>query len=214
MKEESSPSLTSDGFYFHSTFENGTDGWTAVTENETCKIASTKDASYKGNRALSVMRKKEILTSGIQRTLNTTSQFLPGKTYSFSVMIMPTLYATGKLTLEYTNLNGKNAAKPLHKVFAKRGNGRRLKTLHSLCQIFPASIRFLCILLQTQLVTRTAGLQTSSSTKPSPGQRGLSTRRINRKIQISRKKLYLTRLNTKMSYHSSTATEKVVIWSL
>lgn len=87
------------GYYFHSEFEDSTDSWT-MRGDDTVKI--TDSVSYAGNQSLGITGRTDIW-NGAARSLST-SAFVPGQSYSFSVMAMQNLTASEdfKLTLQYT----------------------------------------------------------------------------------------------------------------
>lgn len=92
-----------DGYYFHSTFEDGTDRWTARGED---KIASTSDAAFNGSKSLSVTGRTDSW-NGAAKELDTNT-FKPGLSYSFSAMAKPMNGSEKfRLTLQYT-LNGED----------------------------------------------------------------------------------------------------------
>ena len=87
-----------EGYYFNSTYESGTDSW-AARGDATIKAVNTK--AYAGSQSLSVADRADTW-NGASRSLST-STFVPGKSYSFSVMAMQNLTSSEdfKLTLQY-----------------------------------------------------------------------------------------------------------------
>lgn len=87
-----------DGYYFHSTFEDGEDGWTSRGD---ASINSSSEAAYKGSKSMSVENRTDSW-NGTARSLSAAT-FVPGKSYSFSVMAMQNQTASEdfKLTLQY-----------------------------------------------------------------------------------------------------------------
>jgi len=70
------------GYFFHNTFESGTDRW----ENRGyASVAQSKDEAYKGSGSL-YCSKREYNWSGASRSLSTNA-FEPGKEYSFSAIV-------------------------------------------------------------------------------------------------------------------------------
>ena len=87
------------GYFFHSDFEDDTDSW-AARGDASVKTDSSK--TYDGNNSLYVTGRTNSW-NGVARSLNS-SVFVPGNSYSFSVMAMQNSTASEdfKLTLQYT----------------------------------------------------------------------------------------------------------------
>lgn len=87
------------GYFFHSDFEDDTDSW-AARGDASVKTDSSK--TYDGNNSLYVTSRTNSW-NGAARSLNS-SVFVPGNSYSFSVMAMQNQTASEdfKLTLQYT----------------------------------------------------------------------------------------------------------------
>lgn len=93
------------GYFFHSDFENNNDGWAARGDaaNET-----TDSEFYAGNKSLSVTGRTDSW-NGTAYSLDS-SAFISGKTYSFSVFAMQnkTALEDFKLTLQYNKEGEEN----------------------------------------------------------------------------------------------------------
>lgn len=87
------------GYYFHSDYEDTADSWTTRGDDT---VNMTDSVSYAGNQSLSITGRTDTW-NGAARSLST-SAFVPGQSYSFSVMAMQNLTASEdfKLTLQYT----------------------------------------------------------------------------------------------------------------
>ena len=96
-KEEIQPD--ENGYYFHSDFENGTDSWTSRGDASINRVSTDY---FEGSQSLSVTGRTDTW-NGTARSLNT-SAFVPGKSYSFSAMVMQNITSSEdfKLTLQYT----------------------------------------------------------------------------------------------------------------
>lgn len=93
------------GWYFHSTFEGDTDGWTA---RGAADILTSGRTYYVGSEAL-LVQNRTASWNGVSKSLNPKA-FVPGNAYSFSVNV--TYFdgaATDKfyLKLQYTDKDGK-----------------------------------------------------------------------------------------------------------
>lgn len=97
------PEPGADGYFFHSTFEGDKDEWTSRGDAAT---ALTADAAADGSQSLFVSGRTDTW-NGTARSLSTTT-FMPGSSYSFSVMAMQNATAGEdfKLTLQYTDASG------------------------------------------------------------------------------------------------------------
>lgn len=97
------PSVDENGYYFHSTYESGTDGWEA---RGSASIAASSAAANLGSQSLSVTGRTDAW-NGAARSLST-STFVPGTAYSFSAMVMQNSVASEefKLTLQYNDASG------------------------------------------------------------------------------------------------------------
>ena len=87
------------GYFFHSDFENDTDSWASRGD---ASIKTDSSNTYDGNNSLYVTGRTDSW-NGAARSLNS-SVFVPGNSYSFSVMAMQNSTASEdfKLTLQYT----------------------------------------------------------------------------------------------------------------
>lgn len=87
------------GYFFHSDFEDDTDSWAARGD---ASIKTDSSKIYDGNNSLYVTGRTNSW-NGAARSLNS-SVFVPGNSYSFSVMAMQNETASEdfKLTLQYT----------------------------------------------------------------------------------------------------------------
>lgn len=97
------PEPDKNGYYFHSTFEEGTDDWGPRGSNSAQTVSGT---SYLGQSALAVTDRTEAW-NGAGYTLSSFT-FLPGKTYSFSTMVMQKSGSSEdlNLTLQYDDASG------------------------------------------------------------------------------------------------------------
>ncbi len=86
------------GYYFHSTFENGTDDWDSRGGTN---IETVSQNAYKGSKCLSVTGRTDSW-NGTARYLPVAA-FVPGQSYSFSTMVMQNSTASEdfSLTLQY-----------------------------------------------------------------------------------------------------------------
>lgn len=91
------------GYYFHSTFEDGMDDWASRGE---ASVEASSAASNAGSKSAAVTGRTDTW-HGISRALDT-SAFQPGKSYSFSAMAMQDAVASEdfKLTLQYSGSDG------------------------------------------------------------------------------------------------------------
>ncbi|MGN0621334.1 MAG: glycoside hydrolase family 11 protein [Porcipelethomonas sp.] len=91
------------GYYFHSTFENGADEWDSRGGT---KVETISQNAYKGSKCLSVTGRTDSW-NGTARSLPVTT-FIPGQSYSFSTMAMQNSSESEdfRLTLQY-DLAGK-----------------------------------------------------------------------------------------------------------
>ncbi len=94
----------SNGYYYHDTFENGTDDWEARGGTE---LVMSGRHPYKGTNAL-LVQNREKAWQGVQKVLDTNT-FKAGQKYSFSVAVD---YEDGQdeqafyLSLQYTDSSG------------------------------------------------------------------------------------------------------------
>lgn len=86
------------GYYYHSTFENGTDDWDSRGD---ATVATASQKAYKGSKCLSVTGRTDSW-NGTARSIPVAA-FAPGKSYSFSTMVMQDSTASEdfNLTLQY-----------------------------------------------------------------------------------------------------------------
>ena len=91
----------SNGYFFHDTFESGSDDWVG-------RGGASADAaggqSYAGSKALAVSD-REKAWNGVQKSLNSRA-FEPGKEYSFSVCAYSETEQNMMLSLQYTDASG------------------------------------------------------------------------------------------------------------
>ncbi|MDO5558087.1 MAG: endo-1,4-beta-xylanase [Oscillospiraceae bacterium] len=107
------------GYWFHDTFEDGTNGWTA---RGGC-TAATGSSAYKGSKALSVSDRTDAWNGG-QKSLNS-RMFEAGKEYSFSACFMNESGADQteyKLTLQYTDASGETSYDGIDQKTANKGD--------------------------------------------------------------------------------------------
>ena len=86
------------GYYFHSTFESGTDDWDSRGGTT---VETVSQNAYKGSKCLSVTGRTDSW-NGTARSLPVAA-FVPGQSYSFSTMVMQDSTASEdfSLTLQY-----------------------------------------------------------------------------------------------------------------
>ena len=116
------PQPGADGYYFHSTFESGSDSWGARGDNS----VATDGSSYAaGSKSLYVTNRAEAW-NGAGYTLDTDT-FVPGVSYSFSTMVMQNAASsdTFKLSLEYS-LNGEKNYDTIAEGTASKGEWAQL----------------------------------------------------------------------------------------
>ncbi|MBR4100357.1 MAG: endo-1,4-beta-xylanase [Oscillospiraceae bacterium] len=116
------PEPGADGYYFHSTFESGSDSWGARGDNS----VATDGSSYAaGSKSLYVTNRAEAW-NGAGYTLDTDT-FVPGVSYSFSTMVMQNAASsdTFKLSLEYS-LNGQKNYDTIAEGTASKGEWAQL----------------------------------------------------------------------------------------
>ncbi len=109
------------GYYFHDTFEDGTDNWVAHGETEPTISGRTP---YKGTEALLAQGRGKTW-HGLEKSLNSQA-FKPGSEYSFSVCAT---YLDGtnntedfKLTLQYTDSAGETKFSTIATATAVKGS--------------------------------------------------------------------------------------------
>ena len=112
------PEPDADGYYFHSTFEGGTDKWSG--RGDASVVASSNYAAA-GTQALSVKGRTDTW-NGASLSLDTKT-FVPGTAYSFSAMAMQKAAASDhfKLTLQYVDSNNKEQYSTIAEADAARG---------------------------------------------------------------------------------------------
>ena len=88
-------------YYFHSTFESGTDKW--QSRGDDVSIAKSSKAAAAGSNSLFVNGRSDNW-NGAAYNLDSKT-FIPGNTYSFSTVVMQDTETSGdfKLTLQYTS---------------------------------------------------------------------------------------------------------------
>jgi len=112
------------GYFFHNTFENGTDDW---TNRGSSSVVATKNAAYAGSGSI-FCSKREANWTGATRTLSTSS-FKPGTAYSFSVIVK---YDEGPasqtfyLTLQYENGTSETQYEKISTVTVSKGKWTQL----------------------------------------------------------------------------------------
>ncbi len=90
-----------DGYFFHDTFEQGTDNWEG---RGGAAVASAGSQAYAGSKALAVSG-REKAWNGAQKSLNSRT-FVPGQEYSFSVCASSETEQNMMLSLQYTGSDG------------------------------------------------------------------------------------------------------------
>jgi arabinoxylan arabinofuranohydrolase len=117
------PELDADGYWFHATFENGTDNFTG---RGSASVASSSSEAYAGSKSLACTG-REASWNGASMTLG--RPFTAGETYSFSADVM---YTTGSasedfyLTLEYTDASGETQWPHIASATANKGEWAQL----------------------------------------------------------------------------------------
>ncbi len=108
-----------DGYYFHNTFEDGTNSWTG---RGSASVESSSKASYDGSKSL-YCSGRAAAWNGASRTLG--SVFKAGEEYSFSVDAMydegSSASQTFHLTLQYTDASGETAYDKIATVEGTKG---------------------------------------------------------------------------------------------
>ena len=89
------------GYYFHDTFEDGTNNWAG---RGSAAVASASGAAYAGSKALEVSG-REKAWNGTQKELNSRA-FKAGEEYSFSVVARSAAGENMMLSLQYTDSSG------------------------------------------------------------------------------------------------------------
>ncbi len=112
------------GYYFHSTYESGTDSWSARGSNS---AAVSGSASAKGSKSLFVSDRTETW-NGAGYSLNKNA-FVPGNSYSFSTMVMQNAAASEdmKLSLQYDDASGETQYATVAEATASKGEWTQLK---------------------------------------------------------------------------------------
>lgn len=112
------------GYYFHSTYESGTDGWETRGAS---KISSSGTAACVGSKSLFVSGRTDSW-NGTGRTLDTAA-FVPGSAYSFSAMVMQNSGSSQELnmTLQYDDASGETQYAQVATVTAKNGEWAKLE---------------------------------------------------------------------------------------
>lgn len=115
--------LDKDGYWFHSTFEDDESGWSNRGNNV---VNQSKAAAYAGNGALLVSDREEAW-NGASYILNS-KMFEPGKSYSFSAIVMQNASASEdlSLTLQYTDSEGTDQYVNIAKATAAKGEWTQL----------------------------------------------------------------------------------------
>jgi hypothetical protein len=109
--------------YYKDTFESGTDNWTG---RGSAKVASSSDASCEGSKSIYVSG-RESAWNGAAKSLG--SDFVPGKTYSFSANVM---YNSGGasdifyMKLQYEDAAGKTQYSGIAEVTTVKGVWNKL----------------------------------------------------------------------------------------
>lgn len=113
------------GYYFHTTFEDGLEDWSARGD---ASVSSVSTQKFMDSKSASVSDRSDTW-HGIARSLST-NPFEPGTAFSFSAMAM---YETGeatetfKLTLQYTGSDGEDHYDEVATAEAKAGKWVQLK---------------------------------------------------------------------------------------
>nr|ADD13451.1 family 11 xylanase [uncultured microorganism] len=111
------PEIPEDGIYFQSGFEVGTDGWSGRGDAK----AEQGSTAFAGEGGLTVIGRTDTW-NGAATKLDSKS-FVPGSSYSFSVMAMQDAAASDefKLTLQYTDADGKEQYDTVAEGSGKKG---------------------------------------------------------------------------------------------
>ena len=95
------PEPDADGYFFHSTYESGTDSWQGRGD---AKVAASSAQAFAGSQSLAVTGRTDTW-NGCAYPLST-AVFQPSKAYSFSAMAMAQTAEDFKLTLQYEDASG------------------------------------------------------------------------------------------------------------
>lgn len=108
------------GYWFHDTFESGTDSWSGRGGAE---AASSSDSNYQGSKSLAVSNRSGAW-NGAMKTLSTRI-FKPGSEYTFSACFQNLSGADEveyKLTLQYDNADGETCYDKIDQVTTAKGS--------------------------------------------------------------------------------------------
>ena len=111
------------GYYFHSTYESGSDSWSARGDS---RVASSSSAAAAGSKSLFVSGRTDAW-NGTGYSLSTAA-FVPGKSYSFSAMVMQNASASEdlKLSLQYNDASGEPQYVTVAEATAAKGEWTQL----------------------------------------------------------------------------------------
>jgi len=113
------PEPDKDGYWFHDTFESGTDSWSA---RGGCTAESSSASKYQGSKSLSISGRTDAWNGG-QKSLSTRI-FEPGKEFAFSACFTNTTGADAvefKLTLQYSDASGETQYDMVAQTSANKG---------------------------------------------------------------------------------------------
>ena len=108
-----------DGYWFHDTFEDGTNSWSG---RGSVKVASSASSHYAGSKALNISGREDAW-NGAQKTLNS-KIFKAGEEYSFSACFEAPKGDEAveyKLTLQYTDASGETSYDKVAQVYGNPG---------------------------------------------------------------------------------------------
>ncbi len=111
------------GYYFHSTYESGTDNWSARGSNS---VAVSSNASAAGSKSLYASDRTDAW-NGAGYTLSS-SVFKPGSSYSFSALAMQETESSVdfKLSLQYDDASGETQYATIAEATGTKGNWTQL----------------------------------------------------------------------------------------
>lgn len=120
------PEPDADGYFFHDTFEDGTDTWTGRGD---AAVESASGSAYAGEKSLAVTGRTAAWHGAIR---SLPSVFKAGTAYSFSADVFFDEGAASevfKLTLEYKDADGETQYANIAQVEANRGEWAQLKNV-------------------------------------------------------------------------------------
>lgn len=119
IEPEKDPEPDENGYFFHSTFEDGKDSWSS--RGDAVTVANDSKSYTSGTSSLAVSGRQDAWQGTSYSLSNKT--FVPGKTYSFSTGVLQTSGedVEMKLTLQYKDSSGKENYDSIAAVNAESG---------------------------------------------------------------------------------------------